>query len=80
MFDLGRHQEAVASYDTATALRRIFDPGRGRGRALAALRKFDATCKLHRAVALRPEEAEPRFERGMVLAGLGRHQEAQCVR
>ena len=75
---LGRHEEALATYDKAIEL----DPERavthlGRAQALASTgRNEEALAAYGRTVELAPSLAEAHLRRGRLLAGMGRHGEA----
>jgi predicted O-linked N-acetylglucosamine transferase (SPINDLY family) len=76
--DLGRYQEAMASYDRALAL----DPGyaeahSNRGSTLLAVKRPEAALESYStAIRLRPDHAAAHYSRGIVLHELGRVNEA----
>ena len=63
--DLGRHLDAVASYDQALAIAPGFaEAMNNRGRALADMRRFDeALASWEQAIAVKPDFAEARNNR-----------------
>ena len=76
--DLGRHQEAIASYDRSIAL----DPAgaeahNNRGNALSILKQPDAAiAAFERAIAINPTYAEAFNNRGNVLRATGKPEAA----
>jgi tetratricopeptide (TPR) repeat protein len=76
--DLGRFEEAVASYDEALALQPDHAPALcNRGIALHELKRLDAALtSFDEALALAPDIAEAHLNRGNVLNELKRHEEA----
>jgi len=76
--DLGRHEDAIASYDAALAL----EPDdanalHNRGNALVDLSRLeDAIANFDRAIAIDPKFAAAFNNRGMALVQLHRHDEA----
>jgi Tfp pilus assembly protein PilF len=75
---LRRHEDALASFDRAIALRPDHaEPYYNRARLLAGLqRQEEALASYDRAIALRPDYAEAHYNRANVLAGLRRHADA----
>ncbi len=75
---LGRHAEALTSFEQAIALRPDFATAHyNRGNALRSLRRYDeALHSLDRALALKPDWADARANRGHVLFRLERYTEA----
>jgi tetratricopeptide (TPR) repeat protein len=78
MQELGRHAEALASYDNALRLKPDFLDALGnRASALIELGRFEeAVADCGRALALRPDQFEAYYNRGIAMAQLGRHDEA----
>jgi tetratricopeptide (TPR) repeat protein len=76
--DLGRPEEALASYDRAIAQRPDFaEAHNGRGGIVRDLGDFQEALRcFNRAVALKPDFPEAHFNRGSALAVLGRDVEA----
>jgi protein O-GlcNAc transferase len=75
---MGRHQEALESYDKALAIRPDFAEALyNRGVACAAmLRHEEALESYDKALAIRPGFAQALCDRGNALHAMGRHQEA----
>ncbi len=75
---LGRHEEAIASYDKALALRpHDWEALHSRGLACSALgRHGDAAVSYDRLLTIRPNDAEAYNNRGVALAALGHHADA----
>ena len=76
--ELGRHEEALASYDKALALKPDFvDALNNRASALIELKRFEeALASYDRMLAIRPPYFEALYNRGIALGELGRHAEA----
>jgi predicted TPR repeat methyltransferase len=76
--DLGRHEEALASFHRALALKADYAPAHyNRGNALRDLGKYDAALASYdRALDLRADYAEAHNNRGVALRTLGRVEEA----
>jgi len=75
---LGRHKEALASFDAAVALKPDYAEAlNNRGNVLSDLtRPDDALASYDRALVSKPEYAEAHSNRGNLLASLGRIEEA----
>jgi tetratricopeptide (TPR) repeat protein len=75
---LRRHEDALASYDRAIALRPDFAQAySNRGLVLTDMERHEEALANHdRAIALQPELVEAHSNRGVVLAGMQRHEEA----
>lgn len=75
---LGRLQEAVASYDKAIALQPDYaEAYSNRGLALQALGQLEQAIASHdKAIALQPGYAQALFNRGLALQKLGRMEDA----
>ena len=75
---LGRHADAVASFDQALALQpRDVAALVNRGNAQHALRSFaEALGSFDRALAIAPRNVEARYNRGNALLAMDRHEEA----
>jgi len=78
LHELGRHKEAIKSYDKALALRRDYAEAHfNRGNALAELKRYEQAVESYdRALAIRPANAEVLSNRGSALFELNRHAEA----
>jgi tetratricopeptide (TPR) repeat protein len=76
--ELGRFEEALASYDRAIALQPDYAAALdNRGNALRQLRRFDeALSSYDRAIKLQPDYADALYNRGVTLHELGRFDEA----
>jgi predicted O-linked N-acetylglucosamine transferase (SPINDLY family) len=76
--DMGRSNEALASYERAIALKADYpDAFYNHGNVLRALgRSADAVASYDQAIALRPDYAEALSNRGSALRELGRFDEA----
>ena len=77
-FNLGRYEEAIASYDQAIEIKPDKDePWYNRGVALANLgRDEDAIASYDKAIEIKPDKDEAWYNRGSVLDDLGRYEEA----
>ncbi|HET7083338.1 MAG TPA: tetratricopeptide repeat protein [Rhizomicrobium sp.] len=74
---LGRHGDAVASYDRALAISPDAGTWNNRGNALQSLnRRAEAVASFERALALEPNNVQAWFTRGLLLGELGRADEA----
>ena len=75
---LGRHDEALASYDATIALQPDFaDAHNHRGIVLRALHRIDDAIASHdRAIALRPDFADAFYQKGITLLLVRRHADA----
>ncbi len=74
---LGRHEEALASFDSALALGADPTALNNKGSVLHKLGRFDEALDCYaRAIALRPSYAEAHFNRANTLSGMGRFEEA----
>ncbi|HEX2760339.1 MAG TPA: tetratricopeptide repeat protein, partial [Rhizomicrobium sp.] len=76
--DLGRHDEALASYDRALAVARDYpDVWNNRAVTLKAMKRpIEALASVERALALHPDFAEAHNNRGIILFDLKRMGEA----
>lgn len=76
--ELRRHEEALASFDRAIALRPDFAEAlSGRGMALKGLRQFEeAVASYDRALAVRPDFAQAWYNRALALQDLEKHEDA----
>ena len=76
--DLGRLEEALASYERALALKPDFvEAWNNQGTALGALERHEeALASYGRALVLEPDHVEAHVNRGNALRGLQRHPEA----
>ena len=76
--DLGRNEEAIASYDKALAINPdLHEAWYSRGYALYALRrKEEAIASYEKALAIKPDDDAAWNNRGNVLSDLGRKEEA----
>ena len=83
LFELKRHEEALASYDRAIAIRPDFAQAHhGRATVLGTfeLKRYEeALASYDRALAIRPDFAEAYHGRGTVLRTLGQIEEARHV-
>ena len=73
---LGRHDEAVASYDRALAIKPDAETWNNRGNALQGNRRIEALASFEKALALEPGNIQALFKRGVMLGELGRIDEA----
>ena len=75
---LKRHDDAVASFDQAIALKSKFaEAHNNRGATLATLgRHEEALESCRKAIAIKPDYAEAHYNAGSALRALGRYQEA----
>ena len=74
---LGRHDEALAAYDAALAIRPDADAFSNRGNVLQAMgRQEAALASYDRALSLAPRHADALFNRGNSLHGLARKDDA----
>lgn len=77
LYDLGRYDEAIASFGRAAEIDPGFATDVGRGMALLRLGRYgDALEPLDRAVRGRPDDANLRYSLGCALAGLAGGEEA----
>ena len=76
--DLDRQDEAVISYEVATALRPEYaEAWYNRGVALGTLGRYaEAVASYDRVIAIDPGDAEAWYSRGQALRCLGRQEEA----
>jgi tetratricopeptide (TPR) repeat protein len=75
---LGRHAQAVLSYDEVIALdATLAEAHNNRGNALRCLNRHEAALlSYERVIALLPDLPEPHFNRGLALHGLNRYDAA----
>lgn len=75
---LGRHAEALESFDRALKMKSKFaEAHNNRGAALAALgREAEAEQSYRKAIAIKPDYAEAHYNLGSLLRTLGRYEEA----
>jgi tetratricopeptide (TPR) repeat protein len=78
LFELKRHEEALASYDRAIAIQPDFAQAlSNRGNALFELKRYEeALASYDRAIAIQPDFAQALSNRGNALFELKRHEEA----
>ncbi|MEQ9623550.1 tetratricopeptide repeat protein [Coleofasciculus chthonoplastes] len=78
LYELGRYEEALASYDQAISLQPDFYQAWGnRGGALSELgRNEEALTSYDQAISLQPDYYKTWENRGIVLSELGRYEEA----
>lgn len=81
LYDLGRYDEALASFGRAAELDPGSAPDIGRGMALLRLGRYgDALESLDRAAKSRPGDANLHYSRGCALAGIAGSQDAAGAR
>ncbi|WP_414588282.1 CHAT domain-containing protein, partial [Scytonema sp. PCC 10023] len=76
--NLGRHEEAIASYDKAIEIKPDYDSAwNNRGVALGNLGRYeDAVASYNKAIEIKPDDDSAWYNRGVALGELGRYEEA----
>ncbi len=76
--DLGRHEEALESFDKAVQIQSdLAEAWYNRGVALGKLNRYEEALESYnRTVQIQPDDAPAWYSRGVALDNLGRHEEA----